>query len=294
MSQSAQQNPELPSWREIYGHDTKQSLQTILFRGFKTENSEGAVVDKVGEENKEIVQKVSPEDINESDISRHNLQDVKQQLDLDEESESNFDISETLECENGSLEGDRTNREVLTGFIREADDYPAGKVEEYLYTLESLADYQSLRNPDFSLKNESVGIEFFLDGLGYGSEYGAIAKLDEEVGREVDVEAENVDLGDLSIRGNRAIGLIAENIRENVRKHGKYPIDVGIEEEKGYVEVTVEDNGSGLEDDVDESEIYQGTLGMNIIESLSQRIGDNYEFEDTEDGLRHRIRFRKA
>lgn len=107
----------------------------------------------------------------------------------------------------------------------------------------------------------------------------------------VDFQLSSPDLK-LSLAQAIPCGLIVNELVTNSFKHAKRPgqklfIGIKLLESDGLVLLEVSDNGPGR----DESAQQKGSLGMELIKSLSEQLGGEYSFRN-ESGLRFQLRFK--
>lgn len=98
------------------------------------------------------------------------------------------------------------------------------------------------------------------------------------------------DLDEVSLDLEKAIplGILMNELISNAFKHAfKYPdmavLSIHVDQKADNIEITVEDNGVGF----DASKVNrESSLGMNLIESLSDQLNAELEYESSEQGTR--------
>jgi two-component sensor histidine kinase len=104
---------------------------------------------------------------------------------------------------------------------------------------------------------------------------------------------------DISLTLNRAVpcGLILNELLSNAFKHAFTNTQHGIIEvsilhdpiKKGYVNLIVADNGSGIPEEFNPE--TSPTLGISIVQSLSDQLDGNFSFNSTADGAQMKVSF---
>jgi len=115
-----------------------------------------------------------------------------------------------------------------------------------------------------------------------------------ETDTQIRLESES-DTVYLDITQTLPCSLIANEVVTNAIKHAfegreKGHITLRVKEDNGKVRLSISDDGVGLPDDFEDR---KGSLGMNLIETLSNQLGGKYDFSSTNQGTTFTLGFQK-
>jgi two-component sensor histidine kinase len=137
-----------------------------------------------------------------------------------------------------------------------------------------------------------------LENVALGDNIAALASdliSTMETDTQIRIESE-CDTVYLDITQTLPCSLIANEVVTNAIKHAfeereKGHIKLHIKEDNGNkVRLSISDDGVGLPDDFEDR---KGSLGMNLIETLSNQLGGEYNFSSTNQGTTFTLRFQK-
>lgn len=108
-------------------------------------------------------------------------------------------------------------------------------------------------------------------------------------------------LDDVKLNINQAIplSLIINEVFTNILKHAYDLSDlcgvvsVCIQEHDEYVHLTIEDDGKGLDQDINDENLVN-SLGINLIRALSTQLEARFNYSGTEKGTRFELSFKKS
>ena len=130
-----------------------------------------------------------------------------------------------------------------------------------------------------------------------GSLRSLINEIHHVMGNEVEVEKVfKTQTLTLSIQQGVPVSLIINEVITNIFKHAfkgrnKGLIIIGLTENAGKVKITIQDNGVGLPPDAELK--VKKTLGLQIIETLTNQIHGEYHFESDDKGTLFTLIFNK-
>lgn len=117
-----------------------------------------------------------------------------------------------------------------------------------------------------------------------------------ESGSNVEVEINSVPIS-LNINQAIPVSLIVNEVMTNAYKHAfknqkKGMIEIDLQERENHVDLQISDNGIGLPDGFDKNDL--SSMGLKLINVLSQQIDASYEYHRLDDGTRFAIAFQKT
>lgn len=127
----------------------------------------------------------------------------------------------------------------------------------------------------------------------------ALHRLYAERGITIDVQVPH----DLSVRVQREdLDEMIGNLLDNACKWARAQVDIGASQTGAVVEITVDDDGSGLADDMREAVLQRGVradeaapgsgLGLAIVRDIAELYGGSISLEASpQGGVRARLRF---
>ncbi len=202
-------------------------------------------------------------------------------------------LSESLDSRNTLLQEThhrvKNNLAVVAGmlqlqWLQEDDPEVIKSLQESTNRIKAVAGiHQQLYQSD-NLENVALGenIQSLASNL--------ISTMETDTQIELEGECDTVYL---DISQTLPCSLIANEVVTNAIKHAFEGRDKGLitfrlKEDNGNIQLSISDNGIGLPDDFEDR---KGSLGMNLIDTLSSQLGGEYDFNSTNQGTTFTLRF---